>query len=76
MYALASSGVDTFSANGILTMSFLAALLAFILSVFLVRIIALWYWKIDKIVALLENIEFNTRERTQKKESDNAPWKQ
>lgn len=31
---------------------------------FLVRSVALWYWKIDKIVHLLEKIEENTRKET------------
>ncbi|MEI7749814.1 MAG: hypothetical protein WCJ25_02320 [Candidatus Moraniibacteriota bacterium] len=29
--------------------------------VFLIRALALWYWKIDRIVNLLEKIEENTR---------------
>ncbi|MEI6650244.1 MAG: hypothetical protein WCL23_02285 [Candidatus Moraniibacteriota bacterium] len=34
---------------------------AIFIIVFLIRALALWYWKIDKIVRLLEKIEENTR---------------
>ncbi len=36
--------------------------LAVVLTIFLIfRAIVLWYWKIDRVVSLLEKIEENTR---------------
>ena len=40
--------------------SILLAISAFILIVLGIREIVLWYWKINKIVNILENIEDNT----------------
>jgi len=43
--------------------------LGVIILVFLImRVLVLWYWKIDKIVDLLNKIEENTRSDKNKKE--------
>ena len=40
----------------------LAILLLLVIAFLIVRSIVLWYWKIDKIVNLLEKINFNLEE--------------
>ena len=55
-----SHGMAGSSSSGTLV-TFWTMLIIVVLVFLLVRAIMLWYWKIDKIVGLLEQIEKNTR---------------
>jgi len=47
--------------SGSTLLSYLTIIWLIIFFIFIIREIALWYWKINRIVALLEKIEKNTR---------------
>jgi hypothetical protein len=55
-----AAGIAGSSVSGTLV-AFWMALIFGVLVFLLMRAVMLWYWKIDKIVGLLERIEKNTR---------------
>lgn len=51
----------TYSFGSSLLTPILIGLLVFIAVIFILRELVTWYWKINRIVELLEDIEYNTR---------------